>query len=313
MSDTVGAHWYRHGGHPVTASTGILLLGLFPAVLIVYGLSQPARWALLVPGAALIIVIVALARLPLRSGIGVTPERILIRTAFKTTAVPWEQVTRFEGGKNSPESTRVDAVFVCTSAGERLHTAGYAPAGPTPRELWRLLHALEAERIARTPGAVTTLPPPPRASRYGEIGEVNPLPVLGLIFLVMAGIVVMGMGGAEIGPAVRAASGDGTAGYYIPQHQSTGRGALWSGEFRLPDGTVLIQDTGILDVSPGTLRAGVPVAARDTGNGNGVYPRDDPYAWHGPAAFLATAAWLCAAALAAIIGQGIRWRRGRVR
>ena len=309
VSDTAGVRWYRHGGNRLSGPIMILLPGLFPAVLIVYGLGHPVRWTLLVPGAVLIAAIAALACLPLRAGIGVTPDRILIRTAFGTTAVPWEEVTGFEGGKDSPESGREDAVFVLTSGGERLHTAGYAPTGTSPAALWRLLRTLEDERLARTPGAASTLPPPPRPPKPGEIGEPNVFAVLGLIALIVAGTVIMSIGAAEIGPGIRAARGGGTAGYYIPQHESTGKGARWHGEFRLPDGTVIIQDAGIQDVSPGALRAGVPVAARDTGDANGVFPRDDPGAWHSPAAFLAAAAWLYVVALVAIIGQWIRWLR----
>ncbi|HEX3957414.1 MAG TPA: hypothetical protein VHZ03_12395 [Trebonia sp.] len=78
----------------------------------------PVRWALLIPGAALVAAIAAWARVPLRAGIGVTPDRILIRTAMgDTTAVPWAQVSGFEGGKGSSTRDSEGTVYVLTSGG----------------------------------------------------------------------------------------------------------------------------------------------------------------------------------------------------
>jgi hypothetical protein len=311
MSEAAGVRWYRHGGERLQLTMCISFLGIFPVCLIIHGTGHPVRWELLIPGAVLVAAIAAWACVPLRAGIGVTGDRIMIRTAIgETTAVPWAQVTGFEGGKGSSTRDSDGTVYVLTSGGERLHTAGYSAARASAAELWQLLRALEDERLARMPGAVSSLPdsspPPPRA---GAIFADRFLAGLGVILLVATGTLCLFFGVTGIGAGLRAASGGGTAGYYIPQRETTGRGAQWYGEFRLPDGTVTRRDTGIEDVSMGALRAGVPVAARDTGYYDGVFPRDDPGAWHGPADMLAGAAWFYAAALVVLIRLGILWRR----
>jgi hypothetical protein len=278
--------------------------------LIIHGTGHPVRWALLIPGAVLVAALAAWAPVPLRAGIGVAPDRILIRTAAgDTTAVPWAQVTGFEGGKGSSARDSGGTVFVLTSGGERLHTAGYSAARTSAAELWQLLRALEDERLARMPGAVSTVPaspPPPPPPTPGKSYAEPLLAGLGVILLIAAGTLPLYFGVRGIGPGLRAASGRGTVGYYIPQRETTGKGAQWYGEFRLPDGTVTRRDTGIEDVSMGALRTGVPVAARDTGYFDGVFPGDDPGAWHGPADMFAGAAWFYTATL---IRLGILWRR----
>jgi hypothetical protein len=306
MSGTTGARWYRHGGERLQWAMYISFLGIFPVCLIIHGTGHPVRWALLIPGAVLAAAIAAWACVPMRAGIGVTPDRILIRTAIgDTTAVPWAQVTGFEGGKGSSTRDSKGTVFVLTSGGERLHTAGYSAARTSAAELMQLLRALEDERLARMPGAVSTLPaspsPPPTP---GETYAARFLAGLGVILLIATGTLGLYFGVTGIGPGLRAASGGGTVGYYIPQRETTGRGAQWYGEFRLPDGTVTRRDTGIEDVSRGALRTGAPVAARDTGYFDGVFPRDDPGAWHAPADMFAGAAWFYAAALGRIIWLG---------
>jgi len=311
MSDTTGVCWYRHGGERLGYTMMISFLGIFPVCLIIHGTGHPVRWALLIPGAVLVAAIAAWAPVPLRAGIGVTPDRILIRTAAGgTTAIPWAQVTGFEGGKGSSMRDSEGMVYVLTSGGERLHTAGYSAPSAAVKELWQLLRALEDERLARMPGAVSTvpaLPPPPPAP-----GKSYAAPLaagFGVILLIAAGTLPLYFGVTGIGPGLRAASGGGTAGYYIPQRETTGKGGQWYGEFRLPDGAVTRRDTGIEDVSMGALRTGVPVAARDTGYLDGVFPRDDPGAWHGPADMFAGAAWFYTATLVVLIRLRILSRR----
>jgi hypothetical protein len=307
MSDTTRVRWYRHGGERLQYAVYLSFLGIFPVCLIIHGTGHPVRWELLIPGAVLVAVVAAWACLPLRAGIGVTTDRIIIRTAGSTEMVPWAQVTGFEGGRGSSARDREGTVYVLTSDGKRWHTLGYSAAGTSAAELWQLLRALEDERLARMPGAVSTLPAsPPPPPKPGETYAARFLAGLGVIALVATGTLPLYFGVTGIGPGLRAASGAGTAGYYIPQRETTGRGAQWYGEFRLPDGTVTRRDTGIEDVSRGALRTGVPVAARDTGYSDGVFPRDDAGAWHGPADMFAGAAWFYAAALGRIIWL---WRR----
>jgi hypothetical protein len=199
-------------------------------------------------------------------------------------------------------------VFVLTSGGERLYTGGYSPDGSSPTEVWPLLRALEAERLARTPGAVSTLPPAPPPPRPGEAGGSSILVGLGVIVLIAFGTLFMSMGVTEIGPALRAAHGGGTVGYFIPGQKPGGK-AEWFGDFRLPDGTVTRRHTRIADLSKDTLHTGVPVAARDTGDPDSVFPRDDQGAWHGPTSVIVGAVWCLGWALTVIIRAGIRWLR----
>jgi hypothetical protein len=306
MSDIAGVRWYRHGNNRLTAPVMISFLINFPAWLVVFGLGHPVRWMLLVPGVVLAAAVAALAWLPVRAGIGVTPECILVRSSFgDTRAVPWAQVTGFEGGSEKGEPV----VLVLTSGGERLSTGGYRPVGKSPAELWQLLRTLEDERLVRTPGAVSALPPQPRPRKPWDPVGTFLFSSLGVIVLIAFGAVFMSMGITEIGPAIGAAHGGGTIGYFIPGPAPCGK-CGWLGDFRLPDGTITRRDTRI-DLGKSALHTGVPVAARDTGDPDTVFPRQDRGAWHGPVAVLFGASWCWAAALALIIRAAARRLRRR--
>jgi hypothetical protein len=320
MSDTAGVRWYRHGGERLQWSLYISFLGIFPVCLIIGGTGHPIRWALLIPGVVLVAAIAAWTRVPLRAGIGVTPDRVLIRTAMgDTTEVPWAQVTGFEVGKGSNTRDSEGTIYVLTSGGERLHTAGYSAASGSAAELWQLLRALEDERLARMPGAVSTLPaspPPPPGPR--EIRTNRLLAGLGVIMLMIFGALPLYFAVTGLGPGIRAARGEGTIGYFIPQQETTGRGgSAWYGEFRLPDGAVILRNASMEDLPVSAMRSGVPVAARDPGNAEAafppgtlaVFPRNDPGAWHTPADMLVGAAWFYAAAIGRIIWLRILRRR----
>lgn len=320
MSDTSGVRWYRHGGNRLGAPIMIFsLMGLFPAALVVYGIGHPLRWQFLIPGAVLVAAIAALAWLPVRAGIGVTSEHILIRSSFgDTRAIPWAQVTGFEYGVEDPndksknENKSQKAVLVLTSGGERLQTGGYAPDNPSLTEAWPLLRTLEAERLARTPGAESTLPPAPPPGRE-KAGETTLYACLSLVVLLGFGVGCLYAGVTGIGPGLRATHGEGTVGYFVPTDVPGGKGAV-SGNFRLPDGTVSRRDTGIEDLGKDKLHVGIPVASLDTGDPDGVFPRDDPGAWHSSAIMLVWAAWCLWSAIMVITREGIRlFRRVRHR
>jgi hypothetical protein len=311
MSHTARVRWYRHGER-LTASIMISFVGIFPVFLAVFGLGNPVRWLFLVPGAVLAVAFAALACQPLRAGIGVTPRHILVRSMFgDTTAVPWARVSGFEAG-GDPKGAQ--HLFVLTSGGRRLSTGGYTPLSRSPAEQWRLLHALETERLARTPGAVSTLPPAPPPAAPGPSDDSLPsaffafLAVVGVIVLVAFGGYFLSVGIREIGPAIQATHGGGTAGYFIPGEEPSARGA-WYGEFRLADGTVTRPQVQIADLVNPQLHTGVPIAARDTGDPDFVYPRGDQGAWHGPVNVIIAAAWALAWALALIFRAVARWLR----
>jgi hypothetical protein len=289
----------------------ISFLSVYASWLVVYGIGDPVRWALLIPGAVLVAAFAALAVLPMRAGIAVTPEHILIRTATgRTTRVPWAQVTGFKAVKGPGKSPDEDTVLVLTSGGGRLHTLGYGTAGTSPTEIWQLLRVLEDERLARAPGTASTLPPRP-SPRPGEDGVRSVWTGICVIMLMIFGSLTLYFAVTGLGPALRAARGEGTAGYFIPQRETTGKGATWYGEFRLPDGTVTRRNVSIEDLPVSGMQAGVPVAARDTGDPEGIFPRKDPGAWHLPANLAVMAGWSYGWVLVVIIRKGIRLRRGR--
>lgn len=311
VSDITGVRWYRHGGIRLLASVIISFLGIYPVCLIVNGAGHPVRWLLVVSGAVLTAAIAALACVPARAGIAVSPVHVLVRTVDgRTTAVPWEQVTGFSCGKRGRKSKGDDIVFVLTSGGERLSTSGYSTAGTSPTEIWRLVRALEDEHRARTPGGPDALPVQPPPPGPGEAGKMRFLRGLCAIALVALGNGFLYNGVTDLGPGLRAASGTGTVGYFIPQTETT-RGHLWYGEFRLPAGTVILRNTTMNDLSQGSMHAGVSVPARDTGGSDGVYPRADPGAWHSAADQIPAAVWLYATALATLIRLVLLWRRDR--
>lgn len=312
MSVTTGVRWYRHGGTRLLASAMISFLGIFPVCVIIDGAGDPVRWSLIVPGAVLAAAIAAWACVPVRAGIAVSPVHVLVRTLYgRTTTVPWEQVTRFSCGKRRPRSKGDDMVFLLTSGGERLHTSGYSTEGASPAEVRRLVRALEDERLARTPGGPDALPVQPPPPGPGEAWKARFLRGLGVLVLVVLGTGLLYNGVTDLGPGLRAASDTGTVGYFIPQTETADSGTLWYGEFRLPAGAVMLRDTTMNDLSKDSMHAGVPVPARDAGGPDGVYPRDDPGAWHSAADLIPAAAWLYAAAAAALIRLAILWRRDR--
>jgi hypothetical protein len=101
---------------------------------------------------------------------------------------------------------------------------------------------------------------------------------LGVALLMAGAGFAVYTGATGLGPAIRAARGVGSVGYFIPRSQSCGRSCSWTGNFRLPDGTVARRNVVLYDASVSAVKAGVPVAARDSG-GHGVFPRHDPGAW----------------------------------
>lgn len=284
----------------------LLLTGIIPACLIVCGLGHPVQWALLVPGAVLIAIAAAAFWFLARAGLGVTADHILIRDIVgPTTRIPWAQVTGFAGRRLGSEGKYDDTVFVLTADGKRWESAGYAASGNSPAELWRLLRVLEGERLARTPGGACTLPPPQPNSGEAPAARRSLSAVLGVIMLIVFGAGFLYGGMANLGPALRAASGRGTVGYFVPEKMTTGKGAHWVGEFRLSDGAVLRRNTTINDFG-GDLRRGVPVAARDTDGPDGVYTLNDPGAWHTPASLIVVAAGLDAAVLVVLVPAAVR-------
>lgn len=281
MSDITRIRWYRAG---LLRGLGVLLIIMMGAVtgplFLILGLSRSS------PGVIVLAVVIILADvagvvLARRAGIGVTPEHVLIRGFFPwTQAIPWAQVAGFEIGRTDPKNPKSgETVFVVTTSGKR-HTPGCSPAGLPPLERWQLLRALEDARLAWAPGSASTVPVQPPEPEPGVPPQRRmPVIVLLSVILLMAGAGYAVYGGAVgLGPAIQAARGAGTVGYFIPHSESCGRSCSWTGNFRLPDGSVTRRNVRLYDATASAVKAGVPVAARDTG-GDGVFPRADPGAW----------------------------------
>ena len=87
--------------------------------------------------------------------------------------------------------------------------------------------------------------------------------------------------GLSIGPALSAAQGHGTRGYFVAQTQSCDRhDCTWSGEFMLQGGQVTRHGVTFDGSYPG-MRAGSVVPALDTGDFSGVFPRHGSASWFG--------------------------------
>jgi hypothetical protein len=93
------------------------------------------------------------------------------------------------------------------------------------------------------------------------------------------GVAVVVFMAVSIGPAISAAQGHGTRGYFVAQYESCRQhGCTWSGEFRLPDGQVTRNDVGF-DGSYASMRVGSVVPALDTGDFSNVFPRHGSKNW----------------------------------
>lgn len=131
-------------------------------------------------------------------------------------------------------------------------------------------------------GSLLPSEPGPRRRGPRSWGRGRIWIVLGPAFAVS--IVVWGAIG--IGPAVSAAMGHGTRGYFVAQRPNCGKGGCtWSGQFRLPDGEITRHGTQLLASDPG-MTAGAVVPALDTGDPFEVFPRDGSRQWLQPSLFL---------------------------
>jgi hypothetical protein len=95
----------------------------------------------------------------------------------------------------------------------------------------------------------------------------------------VAGIALVVLMGVSIGPAVSAAEGHGTRGYFVAHSESCGRhGCSWSGLFRLPGGQVSRRDVTFNGSYPG-MHIGSVVPALDSGDFSNVFPRHGSNSW----------------------------------
>jgi hypothetical protein len=93
------------------------------------------------------------------------------------------------------------------------------------------------------------------------------------------GVVLVLVMSLSIGPAISAAQGHGTRGYFVAQTENCGRhSCTWRGQFRLPDGQVTRGGVSF-DGSYPSMHAGSMVPALDTGDFSNVFPRHGSVSW----------------------------------
>jgi hypothetical protein len=103
-----------------------------------------------------------------------------------------------------------------------------------------------------------------------------------------AAIIVAGAIG--LGPALAAAEGHGTTGYFVAEFQNCNKSDCgWSGNFMTSDGQVTRLNVGFQGPH-GTLHAGDRLAALDTGDPSGVYARHGSRDWIGDLAAIVVGA-----------------------
>jgi len=154
-------HWYRFRDQIwYRTAHFVVFLSLFAAGLAFQAASRSGGWPEAVPGALLAAAAVWVLAAGLRSGIGVGPGGVTVRTALGLSKhVPWPEVEGFRAVRApifdlSPRGTR--AVGVVCGDGRLLMTAGcyfvrWRKKSSNER-LLEMLRALEAERTAAGAG-----------------------------------------------------------------------------------------------------------------------------------------------------------------
>jgi hypothetical protein len=107
-------------------------------------------------------------------------------------------------------------------------------------------------------------------------------------------------GAIEFGPALAAAEGHGTAGYFVAEVENCNKSRCgWTGNFVVPDGRVTLRKVGFMGPH-GTLYRGDRLAALDAGD-----PAGAVYARHGSRDWIADLASI----VVGVIGFGLwAWR-----
>lgn len=92
-----------------------------------------------------------------------------------------------------------------------------------------------------------------------------------IAFAFLVGILGLVVGTIRMGPAISAAEGHGTHGYFVAQYQVCTRNSCsWKGDFELSGGAVTRSHIRFYGSAPG-MTAGTTVPAVDTGDPFGVY------------------------------------------
>jgi hypothetical protein len=129
-----------------------------------------------------------------------------------------------------------------------------------------------------------------------------------LLIPVLAVVAIVG-GSTDIGPAVKAARGIGTHGYFVARTETCHRGSCnWTGDFRTAGGAVT--RTGIkFDGGQSGMRAGSAVPALDSGGHSAVFPPTGSHEWIADLAALLGGTAVLAAWIWIVPARAIRRRR----
>lgn len=141
------------------------------------------------------------------------------------------------------------------------------PAAALVGGLWLLYSAyswIAPSLVRRLVGTPAAAPAPVRARvRRWVVGAVVLVVALGCV----------GFTGMDLGPAVRAARGDGHRGTIVlTEKDCDRRGCDWSGDFTSDDGSVVFRGAAMQDGVPTGAKVGDELPALHTGARDGVYP-----------------------------------------
>jgi hypothetical protein len=137
---------------------------------------------------------------------------------------------------------------------------------------------------------------------------------IGMAFLVTLIVAIAGVaivyGVVELGPAIRAATGAGTRGWFVAQQMTCENpGCHWGGSFESLGRHVILRNVSYADADP-AMRTGSVVPALFPGGGDLVYAPGGSAGWVEPAVFLL----LGTAVIAALLWYGpVRHVRRRLR
>jgi hypothetical protein len=119
----------------------------------------------------------------------------------------------------------------------------------------------------------------------------RPRSVIKRVFTAVVGLAIAAFllieGSINLGPAVSASQGHGIHGFFVAQAESCDNngGCTWTGEFKLPDGTVTRTGVRFVGSDP-SMREGTVVPALDTGGHSRVYQASSSAQWIEPAVLL---------------------------
>lgn len=276
--------WYRNRGRCLVIY-GVLAVVLLGAALEIIGKSG-AVWTVL--GALAILVAIWLVAGAALAGFGVSRDALIVRSPLGTShRVPWTQVASFTVSRPGQSERSESVVVAVRTDGRLLHTEGctFGRGAKGHSRAQSMAAELNTDRLARLAGDA-----PATRSRAGHrspsrLSLAGTKPA-GIAYLLIIGIAVLGLGAyllgsgaAALGPARRAAEGQGVHGSFVAVTEHCGKyGCSWTGNFVLPEGIVSLRNVK-LNTDTGGMKAGQSRPALDTGDNSMVFPANNRRQW----------------------------------